>query len=87
MLLCPLTVLLDSELLRYLFSVTQKTMLERERERHTHTHTSRAENSQGAGETEGCRRDQGKRRELIYTPQGFQTRTGPSVKSGLMSLL
>ena len=38
MLLCPLTVLLDSELLRYLFSVTQKTMLERERDTHTHTH-------------------------------------------------
>ena len=44
------------------------------------------QSKQGAGKRQKGMGLGGKRLELIYAPQGFQTETGPCMKSGLIAL-
>ena len=70
--LCPLTPLLNKDHTQGVTEVFIQCVLE---DSAREGRTSSAENH-GSGKTEGCG-TRGKRLELIYTPQGFQTRTGP----------
>ena len=70
--LCPLTPLLDKDHTQGVTEVFIQCVLE---DNARDGRTSSAENH-GAGKTDECG-TRGKRLELIYTPQGFQTRTGP----------